>query len=203
MRLDDILEQVSGYAPDADTEVIIQAYFYAAKAHDRQQRKSGEAYFTHPVAVAGILADMRMDVDTIATALLHDTLEDTLATHKEITDLFGEQICSLVDGVTKLSKLEYRSKEQAAAENFRKMLLAMSKDIRVILVKLADRLHNMRTLHHMREDKRRRISKETVEIYCPIAARLGLMAIRSELENICFENPATSPFFSVQREHLH
>ena len=188
MRLDDILAEVARYAPDADTEVIIQAYFYAAKAHDRQQRKSGEAYFTHPVAVAGILAGMRMDVDTIATALLHDTLEDTLATHTEITDLFGPQICALVDGVTKLSKLEYRSKEQAAAENFRKMLLAMSKDIRVILVKLADRLHNMRTLHHMRDDKRRRISQETLEIYCPIAARLGLMAIRSELENICFEN---------------
>ena len=197
MRLDDILETVSGYSPDADTEVIIQAYFYAAKAHDRQQRKSGEAYFTHPVAVAGILAHMKMDVDTIATALLHDTLEDTLATHKELEDLFGEQICSLVDGVTKLSKLEYRSKEQAAAENFRKMLLAMSKDIRVILVKLADRLHNMRTIHHMRDDKRRRISKETMEIYVPIAARLGLMSIRSELENICFENLHPDKFIEL------
>jgi GTP pyrophosphokinase len=197
MRLDDILEAVSGYAPDADTEVIIQAYFYAAKAHDRQQRQSGEAYFTHPVAVAGILAQMKMDVDTIATALLHDTLEDTLATQEEITGLFGEQICELVNGVTKLSKLEYRSKEQAAAENFRKMLLAMSKDIRVILVKLADRLHNMRTLHHMRDDKRRRISKETMEIYVPIAARLGLMSIRSELENICFENLHPDKFLEI------
>jgi GTP pyrophosphokinase len=200
MRLDDILETVSGYAPDADTEVIIQAYFFAAKAHDRQQRKSGEAYFTHPVAVAGILAQMKMDVDTIATALLHDTLEDTFATSEEITELFGEQICALVDGVTKLSKLEYRSKEQAAAENFRKMLLAMSKDIRVILVKLADRLHNMRTLHHMRDDKRRRIAKETMEIYVPIAARLGLMSIRMELENICFENLHPEKFLELSAQ---
>ena len=200
MRLDDILETVDSYAPDADTEVIIKAYFFAAKAHDRQQRKSGEAYFTHPVAVAGILARMKMDVDTIATALLHDTLEDTFATSEEITGLFGAQICALVDGVTKLSKLEYRSKEQAAAENFRKMLLAMSKDIRVILVKLADRLHNMRTLHHMRDDKRRRISQETMEIYVPIAARLGLMSIRMELENICFENLHPDKFLELSAQ---
>ncbi len=186
MRLDDLLETLTSYSPDADTDVVIRAYFYAAKAHDGQTRKSGEAYFVHPLAVAGILAEMEMDVDTIATALLHDTLEDTLATPEELVSLFGKDVCALVDGVTKLSKLEYRSKEMAAAENFRKMMVAMSRDVRVILVKLADRLHNMRTLEHMRDDKCRRIAKETMEIYCPLAGRLGLRWLQVELENLCF-----------------
>ena len=186
MRLDDLLETLTSYSPDADTDVVIRAYFFAAKAHDGQTRKSGEAYFVHPLAVAGILTEMEMDVETIATALLHDTLEDTLATPEELEGLFGADVCSLVEGVTKLSKLEYRSKEMAAAENFRKMMVAMSRDVRVILVKLADRLHNMRTLEHMRDDKRRRISTETMEIYCPLAARLGLRWLQVELENLCF-----------------
>ena len=157
MRLDDILDTVSGYASDADLDIVIRAYFFAARAHDKQRRKSGEAYFTHPLAVAGILADLKMDVDTIATALLHDTLEDTFVSPAEIEQLFGAEVLALVQGVTKISKLEFRSQQVAQAENFRKMLMAMSKDVRVILVKLADRLHNMRTLGAMREEKRRRI----------------------------------------------
>ena len=188
MRLDDILDTVSGYASDADLDIVIRAYFFAARAHDKQRRQSGEAYFTHPLAVAGILADLKMDVDTIATALLHDTLEDTFVSPEEIEELFGAEVLGLVQGVTKISKLEFRSQQVAQAENFRKMLMAMSKDVRVILVKLADRLHNMRTLGAMREEKRRRIAQETLDIYSPIAGRLGLMAYRTELEDICFQN---------------
>ena len=188
MRLDDILETVSGYASDADLDIVIRAYFFAARAHDKQRRKSGEAYFTHPLAVAAILADLQMDVDTIATALLHDTLEDTFVSSEEIQQLFGEEVLGLVQGVTKISKLEFRSQEVAQAENFRKMLMAMSRDVRVILVKLADRLHNMRTLGAMRDEKRRRIAQETLDIYAPIAGRLGLMNYRIELEDICFQN---------------
>ncbi|MEE2749786.1 MAG: bifunctional (p)ppGpp synthetase/guanosine-3',5'-bis(diphosphate) 3'-pyrophosphohydrolase [Myxococcota bacterium] len=186
MRLDDILDTVSGYASDADLDIVIRAYFYAARAHDKQRRKSGEAYFTHPLAVAAILAELKMDVDTLATALLHDTLEDTFVTAEEIEQNFGAEVLGLVQGVTKISKLEFRSKEVAQAENFRKMLMAMSKDVRVILVKLADRLHNMRTLDHMADAKRRRIAQETLDIYAPIAGRLGLMRYRVELEDICF-----------------
>ena len=199
MRLDDILDMVSGYASDADTDLIIRAYFFAARAHDKQERQSGEAYLTHPLAVAGLLAELQMDVDTIATALLHDTLEDTFATPDELERLFGTEVLELVQGVTKISKLEFRSKEVAAAENFRKMLIAMSQDVRVILVKLADRLHNMRTLEHMREDKRRRISMETLEIYAPIASRLGLMRIRIELEDICFEHLHPEKFEEISK----
>ena len=164
MRIDDILDKVAQYAPDPDRGVILGAYLIAAKAHEKQQRKDGTPYLTHPLEVADLLADLRMDVDTIATALLHDTLEDTLITQEELAEQFGPEIAELVDGVTKIGKLQFRSKQEAAAENFRKMVLAMSQDIRVILVKLADRLHNMRTLGVMRDEKRRRIAGETMEI---------------------------------------
>lgn len=187
-RLNDLLDQISKYADNADLDLVMRAYFYAAKAHKEQVRKSGEAYFTHPLAVAAILAEMQLDVDTIATALLHDTIEDTMATREELAELFSPVIAELVDGVTKIGKLHFRSKEEAAAENFRKMMLAMSKDIRVILVKLADRLHNMRTLDSMKPEKRQRIAEETLGIYTPLAARLGLSAIRCELEDLCFQN---------------
>ncbi len=188
MRIDDILDKVAKYAPDPDRGVILDAYLIAAKAHEKQQRKDGTPYLTHPLEVADLLADLRMDVDTIATALLHDTLEDTLITQEELAEQFGAEIAELVDGVTKIGKLEFRSKQEAAAENFRKMILAMSQDIRVVLVKLADRLHNMRTLGVMRAEKRRRIAAETMEIYAPIAGRLGLNTLKVELENLCFQN---------------
>ena len=184
----EIIETVRSYAPDADVEVLMSAYLLAARAHTGQMRKSGEAYLTHPIAVAQILADLQMDVDTIATALLHDALEDNPMSKREMTDVVGPVITELVDGVTKIGKLKYKSKVELQAENFRKMMLAMSRDLRVILVKLADRLHNMRTLEGHREEKRRLISRETLAVYAPIANRLGLSAFKNELEDICFRH---------------
>jgi len=186
MRLNDILDAVSSYAPNADLDVVMRAYVFSAKAHAGQMRKSGEPYLTHPLAVAGILADLKMDVDTIATGLLHDTMEDCLVTDEDLIDLFGEEVSEMVDGVTKIGKLEFTSKEEAQAENFRKMVLAMARDVRVILVKLADRLHNMRTMEHMKPDRRRAISQETLDIFAPIANRLGLSSMKVELEDLCF-----------------
>jgi len=187
MRLNDILDTVGNYATDADLDVIMRAYVFSAKAHAGQVRKSGEPYLTHPLAVAGILSEWKMDVDTIATGLLHDTMEDCLVTQTDIDGMFGGEVAELVDGVTKIGKLEFRSKEEAQAENFRKMVLAMAKDVRVILVKLADRLHNMRTMKHMRADRRKAISQETLDIFAPIANRLGLSKVKQELEDLCFQ----------------
>jgi len=187
MRLNDILDTVGNYATNADLDVIMRAYVFSAKAHAGQVRKSGEPYLTHPLAVAGILSDWKMDVDTIATGLLHDTMEDCLVTQNDLLDLFGDEVAELVDGVTKIGKLEFRSKEEAQAENFRKMVLAMAKDVRVILVKLADRLHNMRTMQHMRSDRQKAISQETLDIFAPIANRLGLSKVKQELEDLCFQ----------------
>ena len=164
----------------------MSAYSLAARAHAGQKRKSGEPYLSHPLAVTQILANMKMDIDTLATALLHDALEDNPITKKEMTEQIGPEIAELVDGVTKIGKLKFRSDEELAAENFRKMMLAMSRDLRVILVKLADRLHNMQTLEHHRPEKQRKISKETLEIFVPIANRLGLTFLKSELEDLCF-----------------
>lgn len=186
IRLDDILAKVRAYAPDADLDLVKRAYVFGERAHSGQLRHSGEPYFTHPMAVADILADLQLDIDSIAVALMHDTVEDTGATLDEIGRYFGPDIAEMVDGVTKLSKLDYRSAEEHQAENFRKMILAMAKDIRVILVKLADRTHNMRTLEHMREVKQRRIAQETLDIYAPIANRLGIQSLKVELENLAF-----------------
>lgn len=181
-----VVEQIRRYSPDADVQPVMTAYLLAARAHAGQTRKSGEAYLTHPIAVAAILADMRMDVDTIATALLHDALEDNPITKEQMQAEIGPVITDLVDGVTKIGKLKFRSREELAAENFRKMMLAMSRDLRVILVKLADRLHNMSTLgHHGSRDKQSQIAKETEEIYVPIANRLGLTRIKDQLEDLC------------------
>ncbi len=185
LRLNDILDTVSAYAPDADLDLLMRAYVIAAKAHAGQMRKSGEPYLVHPLGVAGILASMRMDVDTIATALLHDTIEDCLTSPDELQELFGPVIAELVQGVTKIGKLQFQSKAEAQAENFRKMVLAMAQDVRVVIVKLADRLHNMRTLEHMTPAAQRRIAQETEEIYAPIANRLGLHRLKEELQNLC------------------
>ncbi len=186
MSLNDIIDQVSHYAPNADLDVIMRAWAFAGKAHAGQLRRSGEPYLVHPIAVGGILAQLHMDVDTIATGLLHDTMEDCLVTQADLAVLFGEEVAEMVDGVTKIGKLKFRSKEEAQAENFRKMVLAMTKDVRVILVKLADRLHNMRTMEHMKPEKAQLISQETMDIYVPIANRLGLSALKGELEDLCF-----------------
>ncbi len=169
-------------APDARAKVE-RAYHVGRAAHADQTRKSGEPYITHPLAVAGILADMRIDADGLCAAILHDTLEDTLVSHDDIAEQFGTEVAGLVDGVTKLDRVQFRSRQEANAESFRKMMLAMARDLRVILIKLADRLHNMRTLDAMSDESRRRIALETLEIYAPIAQRLGMNAVKAELQN--------------------
>ena len=187
LRLDDIIDQVSAYHPNANVELLKKAYVYSAKVHHGQKRASGEPYLIHPIEVAGILAELKMDEAAVATGFLHDTVEDTLATLEEIEQLFGADIAALVDGVTKLSKISFTNKEDRQAENFRKMVVAMAKDIRVILIKLADRLHNMRTLDYMAEAKRERIAQETMDIYAPLANRLGIHWLKSELEDRSFK----------------
>src|SRR5215469_7840380 len=188
MRQTELVERVKAYDPDADEALLNRAYVYAMKAHGKQFRASGDPYFAHPLEVAAILTDLKLDVPTIVTALLHDTIEDTLVTYEDIRDNFGEEIANLVDGVTKLSQLELFSERTKQAENFRKLMLAMSNDIRVLLVKLADRLHNMRTLGFIAdEEKRRRIAQETVDIYAPLAGRIGMQNMREELEDLAFD----------------
>jgi GTP diphosphokinase / guanosine-3',5'-bis(diphosphate) 3'-diphosphatase len=187
MRHYELVERVKAYDPAADETLLNRAYVFAMKAHGSQVRASGDPYFSHPVEVAGILSGLRLDAASIATALLHDTVEDTGATLEEIRHLFGDEIARLVDGVTKLSKLELQSSHTEQAENFRKLLLAMSEDIRVLLVKLADRLHNMRTLSFIKSpDKRRRIATETMDIYAPLAERIGMQGLKDELEDLAF-----------------
>lgn len=186
IRLNDILEKVLSYNSSADLDVIRKAYVFSAKVHQGQMRLSGEPYLVHPMEVAAILADLKLDVPTVVTGLLHDALEDTLTTYDQLVSIFGEEVANLVDGVTKISKIYFKTKEESQAENFRKMLLAMANDIRVILVKLADRLHNMRTLQHQPEAKQRSIARETLEIYAPMANRLGISWIKSELEDLSF-----------------
>lgn len=184
MRIEGVLDSIHGYHPQADVEPVMRAYVFAAKAHKGQERISGEPYLTHPLEVAGILTELRLDTGTIAAGLLHDAVEDTHATLAEIKELFGPEVAAVVDGVTKLSRIPFSTREEAQAENIRKMILAMSKDIRVILVKLADRLHNMRTLDPLPEAKRRLIAQETLDIYAPLAHRLGISWIKDELEDL-------------------
>src|ERR1700722_12936523 len=187
MRQFELVERVKAYDPSANEDAINRAYVFSMKAHGAQKRASGDPYFSHTVEVAGILSGMKLDAASIITGLLHDTVEDTLATLEEIEKLFGPEIARLVDGVTKLSRLELQSDQTKQAENFRKLVLAMSEDIRVLLVKLADRLHNMRTLHFIGDKmKRRRIARETVEIYAPLAERIGIHGIKDELEDLAF-----------------
>jgi guanosine-3',5'-bis(diphosphate) 3'-pyrophosphohydrolase len=186
MTIDALLEKVLAYQPDADVDVLKRAYIFSSEAHCSQKRIEGSPYIEHPLAVASILADMKMDIGTIAAGLLHDTVEDTETTVKDIKDLFGKEVAFLVEGLTKLSKMEFMTREEAQAENFRKMLLAMSEDLRIILIKFADRLHNMRTLQHLPASKQHRIALETLEIYAPIANRLGIGWMRTELEDLGF-----------------
>ncbi|WP_435640501.1 RelA/SpoT family protein [Micavibrio aeruginosavorus] len=183
----DLVDQIKTYNPDIDPALIERAIEYARVKHDGQVRASGEPYYTHPVEVAAILADMKMDPATIVTAILHDTLEDTDATIEELKKLFGDDVANMVNGVSKLSRIEGQTVEGKQAENFRKLVLAMSDDIRVLLVKLADRLHNMRTIHHIaKPEKQRRIARETLEIYAPLAERIGIHQIKEELEDRAF-----------------
>ena len=186
MRQYELVERVQRYKPDVNEALLNQAYVYAMQKHGHQKRASGDPYFSHPLEVAAILTDMHLDESTIAVALLHDTIEDTTATRAEIDELFGPDIGKLVEGLTKLKKLDLVSKKAEQAENLRKLLLAISEDVRVLLVKLADRLHNMRTLDHVPEDKRLRIAEETMEIYAPLAGRMGMQGMREELEELGF-----------------
>ncbi len=206
LRQYELIERVRAYDPDADEGLINRAYVFSMKAHGAQVRASGDPYFSHPIEVAGILTDLKLDDETIVTAILHDTIEDTVATHDQIEKLFGENVARLVDGVTKLSKIEAQSENERAAENLRKFLLALSDDIRVLLVKLADRLHNMRTLHHIKNpEKRRRIAKETMDIYAPLAERIGMYEIMQEMHELAFREIEPDAYASITRrlKQLH
>src|SRR5215813_4538755 len=187
MRQFELVERVKSYDPSANEDALNRAYVFTVKAHGSQKRASGDPYFSHPVEVAGILAGMRLDSASIVTGLLHDTVEDTLVSLEEVERVFGPEIARLVDGVTKLSRVELQSDQTKQAENFRKLVLAMSEDIRVLLVKLADRLHNMQTLRFIKDDeKRRRIARETMDIYAPLAERLGMHQMKDQLEDLAF-----------------
>ena len=200
LRQYELVEKVKAYDPDADEALLNRAYVFSMKAHGSQLRASGDPYFSHPIEVAGILTDLKLDDETIVTAILHDTIEDTVATPEEVERLFGPSVARLVDGVTKLSKIEAQSENERAAENLRKFLLALSDDIRVLLVKLADRLHNMRTLHHVpSEEKRRRIAKETMDIYAPLAERIGMYAIMNEMQTLAFKELEPDAYASIIR----
>jgi guanosine-3',5'-bis(diphosphate) 3'-pyrophosphohydrolase len=186
-KIETLLDKVLAYNPKANIDIIKKAYIFSREAHCSQKRVEGSPYIHHPISVANILADMKLDSATIAAGFLHDTVEDTGMSAEDIKEMFGAEIAFLVDAVTKLSKVEFMTREEAQAENFRKMLLAMAKDVRVILIKFADRLHNMRTIEHLSEEKQRRIAKETLDIYAPLANRLGIGWLRIEFEDLCFK----------------
>ena len=197
MRQYELVEKVQAYNPAADENLLNKAYVYAMQKHGTQKRASGDPYFNHPLEVASILTDLKVDDATIAVALLHDTIEDTDATRAEIDQVFGPEIGAIVDGLTKIDRLQLVTREEAQAENLRKLLLAISADVRVLLVKLADRLHNMRTLHFMAPEKQKRIAQETMDIYAPLAGRMGMQDMRSELENLAFKTLQPDHFDAI------
>jgi GTP pyrophosphokinase len=198
LRQYELVERVKEYDPDADEALLNRAYVYTVQKHGTQKRASGDPYFSHPVEVAGLMTDLKLDQQTIITALLHDTVEDTLATIEEVEELFGEEVARLVDGVTKLSKIEVMPENERAAENLRKFLLAMSEDIRVLLVKLGDRLHNMRTLHFIKSpEKRQRIARETMDIYAPLAERVGMYEYMREMQMLAFEQVEPEAYATI------
>ena len=188
ISFDKLADKALASHPDTDTDLLRKAYDFSATEHAGQTRRSGEPYVTHPLEVASLVADMRLDDVAIAAGLLHDVVEDTLTSIERVQELFGPEVAHVVEGVTKISTIPFSSSEERQAENFRKMLLAMVDDIRVILVKLADRLHNMRTLDHLSEDRRLKIAQETLDIYAPIAHRLGMKKIKNELEDLAFRH---------------
>jgi len=187
MRQYELVERVQQYDPSANEALLNRAYVYAMQAHGHQKRASGDPFFSHPLEVAAILTELKLDDATIAAALLHDVIEDTDVTRAEIDQKFGKEIGALVEGLTKIKRLDLVTKKAEQAENFRKLLVAISSDIRVLLIKLADRLHNMRTLGHMKPESRRRVSEETLEIYAPLAGRMGMQTLREELEQLAFK----------------
>ena len=201
MRQYDLVERVRSYNPDTNEDLLNRAYVYAMKAHGSQTRASGDPYFSHPLEVAAILTDLKLDDATIVAALLHDTIEDTEATRAEIDQVFGQEIGALVEGLTKLKRLELVSREAKQAENLRKLLLAIADDVRVLLIKLADRLHNMRTLEFVAPAARQRIAEETLDIYAPLAGRMGMQEMREELEDLSFRS-LDPEAYSVVRQRL-
>ncbi len=199
-KLSEITDSVLTYHPTADLDVIFNAYMYSAKAHRGQSRDSGEAYLSHPVEVAYNLTRLRMDERTIAAGLLHDTIEDTLTTPEEIQKIFGEEVYHLVEGVTKIGQMPFASKEEKQAENYRKMVLAMAQDIRVVMIKLADRAHNLKTLESLPEEKQKRVARETLDIYAPMANRLGIGWLKTELEDGSFKYLYPGPYKTITRK---
>jgi RelA/SpoT family (p)ppGpp synthetase len=200
LRQYELVERVKAYNPDTDEALINRAYVFSVQKHGTQKRASGDPYYSHPIEVAGILTGLRLDDETIVTGMLHDTIEDTLTTHDEIALKFSENVARLVDGVTKLSKIEAQSENERAAENLRKFLLAMSDDVRVLLVKLADRLHNMRTLHYIGDQaKRRRIARETMDIYAPLAERIGMYSFMNEMQTLAFRELEPDAYASITK----
>lgn len=198
--LEDLFERIRIYYPQADLSIIQKAYEFSERAHEGQIRRSGEPYISHPLSVAGILADYRLDLDSIATGLLHDTVEDTHATLEDIKREFGPTIANLVDGVTKISQIKFKNSVEKQGENIRKMIVAMGKDVRVVLVKLSDRLHNMRTLQFMQFEKQSRIAMETLEIYAPLAGRIGINALKTELEDLCFRYYRPDMYYQLMQK---
>ena len=204
LRQYELVERVKEYDPNADEALLNRAYVYTVQKHGSQKRASGDPYFSHPVEVAGLMTDLKLDQETIITALLHDTVEDTLATIEDIEAQFGSEVARLVDGVTKLSKIEQMPEDERAAENLRKFFLAMSEDLRVLLVKLADRLHNMRTLHHIKSPvKRQRIARETMDIYAPLAERVGMYEYMREMQLLAFEQLEPEAFATITNRLDH
>jgi len=199
LTINDLVDRVRTYQPGADVDLIARAYAYGEKYHEGQTRKSGDAYFSHPASVAGIITELRLDTASVCAGLLHDVVEDTLATTDDIERDFGQEVAFLVDGVTKLSKINFASKEDRQAENFRKMVVAMARDIRVLLVKLCDRVDNMRTLQHMKPEAQERIARETMEIYAPLANRLGIQSFKSELEDLSFKYLEPDAFTEISQ----
>src|ERR1043166_1488613 len=200
IRIEDIIDKVEENRPGSDTDLIRRAYLFSAMHHRGQTRASGEPYLVHPLEVANILADMRLDETSVSTGLLHDVVEDTLVDLDTIKSYFGDTIAQLVDGLTKIASISNLSREKQQAENVRKMVLAMVTDVRIVLIKLADRLHNMRTMQYLKPEKRERISQETIDIYAPIAHRLGMGKMRSELEDLAFLNLYPDEYKRLSRE---
>jgi GTP pyrophosphokinase len=199
LRFNDIADRILEYNPGCDLQLLQRAYVFSAKVHEGQERLSGEPYLVHPLEVAGILVEMRMDEVTVAAGLLHDAIEDTLTTSEELRRLFGEPVAFLVEGLTKIAKIEFTSVRERQAENFRKMLIAMSRDIRILMIKLADRLHNMRTLRYMAEESRQRVAQETLDIYVPLANRLGINWMKQELEELAYRTLKPEAFDELER----
>src|SRR5258708_29601937 len=198
-ELKTLIEEIPKYQPGADLDVLARAYQFSAASHDGQQRASGEPYLSHPLQVASLLVDFKMDVTTVTAGLLHDVLEDTPATKNDLVREFGQEIAELVDGVTKLGKLAFNSREERQAENFRKMLVAMARDLRVLMIKLADRLHNMRTLDYLPSDRAKKIAQETLDIYAPLAHRLGMAKVKAELEDLGLRTLNPTDYVDLQK----